>query len=119
MPISRPAILVVSGRGPGFHADAAAHWLASRAARHKKRRKGYTLVMEPEMTADAIDRSTWPVWKGRVGEREPPTDYSHLTPSQRIELVWEATKNAWSMTGAPLDESSFRRDVESIARRGR
>jgi len=82
--------------------------------------------MEPDFTEadagftfEASDRSTWPVWKGRVGEREPSADYSHLTPSERIELVWEATKNAWSMTGRPLDESSFRRDVESLAGRGR
>ena len=68
---------------------------------------------------DTFDRSMWPVWKGRVGEREPSADYSHLTPSQRIELVWEATKNAWSMTGRPLDESSFRRDGESFSGRGR
>jgi hypothetical protein len=74
---------------------------------------------DAEFTFDASDRSTWPVWKGRVGEREPSADYSHLTPSERIELVWEATKNAWSMTGRPLDESSFRRDVESLAGRGR
>ena len=74
--------------------------------------------MEKEPSTDITDRSSWPVWKGRVGEREPTADYSHLTPSQRIELVWEATKNAWSLTGVPLDESSFRRDVESLARRG-
>ena len=68
---------------------------------------------------DTADRSQWPVWKGRVGEPEPGVDFSHLSPSQRIELVWEATKNAWAMTGATLDESTFRRDVESVERRGR
>lgn len=73
----------------------------------------------PQPESDGNDRSSWPVWRGRVGDREPAADYSHLTPSQRIELVWEATKNVWSLTGMPLDESAFRRDVESVARRGR
>jgi hypothetical protein len=75
--------------------------------------------MKSAIPPDTTDRSMWPVWKGRVGEPEPGIDSSHLTPAQRIELVWEATKNAWAMTGATLDESTFRRDVESLARRGR
>jgi hypothetical protein len=65
------------------------------------------------------DRSTWPVWVGRVGEPQPKTDCSHLSRSQRVALCWEVTKQAWTLTGAPLDESAFRRDIESISRRGR
>jgi uncharacterized protein YndB with AHSA1/START domain len=44
--------------------------------------------------------SSWPVWVGRVGEPQPKADYSDLTPSQRIALCWEATKQAWAITGA-------------------
>jgi hypothetical protein len=64
-----------------------------------------------------VDRSSWPVWAGRVGEPQPKSDYSQLTPAQRIALCWEASKQAWALTGAELDESAFCRDSESLARR--
>lgn len=69
--------------------------------------------------ATTCDRSEWPVWVGRVGTPEAKADFSHLTPSERIALCWEATKQAWALTGAQLDESAFRRDSESFSRRGR
>jgi hypothetical protein len=69
--------------------------------------------------ATTCDRSEWPVWVGRVGAPEPKADFSHLTPSERIALCWEATKQAWALTGAQLDESAFHRDSESFSRRGR
>ena len=68
-------------------------------------------------SATAIDRSSWPVWVGRVGDPEPKEDYSALTRSQRIALCWEATKQAWALSGKKLDESAFRRDSESFSRR--
>jgi len=43
------------------------------------------------------DRSSWPIW---VGEPQPKADYFDLTPSQRIALCWEATKQAWAITEA-------------------
>lgn len=64
----------------------------------------------------AVDRSAWPVWIGRVGQPEPQPDYSHLTPSQRIALCWEVTKQAWAITGAEFDESAFCRDSETLSR---
>jgi hypothetical protein len=70
------------------------------------------------VAARAQDRSSWPVWIGRVGGPQPRADYSALTPSQRIELCWEATKQAWALTGMELDESAFCRDSESLSRRG-
>ena len=70
-----------------------------------------------QQSATAIDRSSWPVWVGRVGEPQPKADYFNLTPSQRIALCWEATKQAWALSGKELDESAFRRDSESFSRR--
>ena len=67
---------------------------------------------------DSPDRSSWPVWVGRVGDPQPAADYSALTPSQRIALCWEATKQAWTLSGKELDESAFCRDSESLSRRG-
>ena len=79
------------------------------------------LMSRPADDADAAqpDRSAWSVWVGRVGEAEPKADYSHLTPSERIALCWEVTKQAWALTGATFDESAFCRDSESLSRRGR
>jgi hypothetical protein len=71
----------------------------------------------PEPPAAGDDRSEWPLWVGRVGGPEPKADYSHLTPSQRIALCWEVTKQAWALTGAKLTESAFCRDAESFSRR--
>jgi hypothetical protein len=66
---------------------------------------------------EANDRSDWSVWVGRVGEAEPAPDVAHLTPSQRIALCWEISKQAWLLSGGELDESTFRRDVEVLRRR--
>jgi hypothetical protein len=68
-------------------------------------------------SADGLDRSSWPVWVGRVGDPQPKADYSALTPSERIALCWEATKQAWALTGRDLNESAFGRDSESLSRR--
>lgn len=73
---------------------------------------------EDEALAHARDRSSWPVWVGRVGGPQPRADYSALTPSQRISLCWEVTKQAWALAGKELDESAFCRDSESLSRRG-
>ena len=70
---------------------------------------------EPACTTD---RSSWPVWVGRVGEPQPKPDYTAFTPSQRIALCWEATKQAWILSGRELDESALCRDSESLSRRG-
>lgn len=52
------------------------------------------------------DRAAWPVWIGRIGAPEPQADDASLTPSERVELCWEVTKQAWALTGAVLDESA-------------
>jgi hypothetical protein len=70
-------------------------------------------------TSSSEDRAEWPVWSGRVGDPEPKADYSSLTPSERVELCWEVTKQAWALSGALLDESAFCRDSASVSRRGR
>ena len=80
---------------------------------------GSTKSVAPDAGAKGADRSEWPVWQGRVGEREPPPSVAHLTPSERIDLCWEVSKQAWLLSGGELDESAFRRDVELLTRRAR
>ena len=64
------------------------------------------------------DRSNWPVRKFKLGEEEED-DYSCFTPSERVAMVWEATKDAWAFKDPSWRESEFRRDVVRIIRRGR
>jgi len=65
------------------------------------------------------DRSHWPVRKFKLGEEDSSDDYSHFTPSERVAMVWEATKDAWAFKDPTWRESEFRRDVVRIIRRGR
>lgn len=46
-------------------------------------------------------RSKWPVRKFRLGE-EPPDDFSHLTPDERVALVETVTLRAWALAGRSL-----------------
>ena len=47
--------------------------------------------------------------KYRVGE-EPPDDVSHLTPDERVSLVWDVTLAAWA-EGQP-HQVEIRRPVQ-------
>jgi hypothetical protein len=66
------------------------------------------------------NRSNWTVRKYKLGE-EPEFDEHTLsmTHGQRIDLVWELTKNAWSMKEPGFRESRLRRDVGHVVRRRR
>jgi hypothetical protein len=57
------------------------------------------------------------VKKYRLGE-EPDIDEAivRMTPGERIELVWELTKNAWSFKEPGWRESRLRRDVVRVIR---
>ena len=65
------------------------------------------------------DRSHWPVRKFKLGEEDDSDDYSRFTPSERVAMVWEITKDAWAFKDPNWRESEFRRDVVRIVRRGR
>jgi hypothetical protein len=55
--------------------------------------------------------------KVKRGEEEADLEVLRLTPGERIEMVWEVTKNAWAMTGEPLAER-LPRHVVRVLRRG-
>lgn len=40
---------------------------------------------------------------------EEHDDVSHLTPSQRIEMVCQLTRDVWAFKGQPIDESRLPR----------
>ena len=53
--------------------------------------------------ARRLARAAWPVRRYPVGD-EPPDDVAHLTPDERVSLVWDATCAAWSHTGRPFPD---------------
>lgn len=61
------------------------------------------------------DRSNWPTRKLQLGEAEP-LDVAHLTPGQRVEMVEELTKQAWTFKDGHWNESRLRRDVVRTVR---
>jgi hypothetical protein len=65
-----------------------------------------------------VDRSRWTVKKYKLGE-EPEYDEAtmRLTHGERIEMVWEITKNAWAFKDPNFREFEFRRDVARVIRR--
>jgi hypothetical protein len=38
------------------------------------------------------DRSQWPTRKIRLEDDTDPSDVAHLTPSERVAMVWELTR---------------------------
>ncbi len=65
---------------------------------------------------DEQGRAEWPVRKGRLGDPEP-NPYAHLTPEERVELVWEITRAAWAFNGHPDVDPGLQRHVGRAGRR--
>ena len=52
----------------------------------------------------------------RLEDHDPDADLLHLTPEERIEMVWQLTVDAWAFMGEPLDESGLQRHVVRVVR---
>jgi hypothetical protein len=63
------------------------------------------------------DRSQWPTRKLPLAEEGTFSDVEHLTPSERVAMVWELTKTAWSFKDREFRESRLRRDIGRVIRR--
>lgn len=63
------------------------------------------------------DRSSHIVRVSKLGE-ESDDDVKFLSPSERLLMVWDLTRTAWTFKGEPV-ESRLRRDVVRVVRRGR
>jgi hypothetical protein len=66
---------------------------------------------------DLSDRSAWPVRKGRLGEPEPNA-YAHLSPDERVGMVWEITQAAWTFMGHPNAAPTLQRHIARVVSRG-
>jgi hypothetical protein len=63
------------------------------------------------------DRSQWPTRKIRLEDEGKDSDVSQLTPSERVAMVWELTKTAWTFKDPSFRESRLRRDIVRVIRR--
>lgn len=62
------------------------------------------------------DRSNWPTRKLRMEDDEVNATAS-LTPGERIDMVWEITRTAWTFKDPEFRESRLRRDIARVIRR--
>jgi len=46
-------------------------------------------------------RANWPIRKYKLGE-EPPDDLSHLSPDERVSLLFDLSVSAWLLAGNEL-----------------
>jgi hypothetical protein len=67
--------------------------------------------------ATIVDRSSWPTRKLRRDEL-PEDELVPGTPGERMMMVWQLTRDAWSFLGLSA-EPEFRRDIVRTLRRGR
>jgi hypothetical protein len=64
------------------------------------------------------ERASWPVRKGRLGEEEPNA-YAHLTPEERVGMVWEITRAVWAFMGHGDVDPTLQRHIGRVVSRGR
>lgn len=61
-----------------------------------------------------MDRKEWPTRKLRWNESSDDDELMLLTPGQRMELVYEATRRMLAMQGISLDEQPFSRHIVRV-----
>ena len=74
--------------------------------------------MNPAMS-DPIDRSHYRTRKIPLKDEGRDSDVAHLTPGERVAMVWQLTAQAWLFKDGKWDEPRLRRDVVRVIRRGR
>ena len=63
------------------------------------------------------ERGKWPVHKGRMGDQQPDS-YAHLTPEERVGMVWELTRATWAFMGYPDVDPTLQRHIARVVSRG-
>jgi len=67
--------------------------------------------------SSVTDRSKWPTRKLALEDEAKYNDTASLSPAQRIEMVWEITRDAWTFKDPNFRESRLRRDIARVIRR--
>jgi hypothetical protein len=65
-----------------------------------------------------MDRSRYSTRKSRLAS-EQNSDVDRLTPGERVAMVWQLTREAWTFKDGHWIEPRLRRDVGRVVRRGR
>jgi hypothetical protein len=63
-------------------------------------------------------RANWPLNVRRLHDPEP-NPYAHLTPEERVGMIWEITKAAWAFMGHPDVDPTLQRHIGRVVSRGR
>ena len=63
------------------------------------------------MKDEKPDRSHYRTRKMSLSEEGSESDLLHLTPSERVAMVWPLTVQAWTFKDGTWNESRLRRDV--------
>ena len=65
------------------------------------------------------DRSQWRARKISLAEEGRSDDVEHLSPAERVAMVWQLTAQAWTFKDGHWDDPRLRRDVVRTVRGGR
>lgn len=65
---------------------------------------------------EEVDRSRYPTRLSHLHDRQPKT---LIPPAERVKMVWELTRQAWTFKEGRWDEPRLRRDIVRLVRRGR
>ena len=64
------------------------------------------------------ERANWPVRQVQAGSEEPSA-YAHLTPEERVGMVWEITQAVWAFMGHGDADPTLQRHIGRVVSRGR
>ncbi len=67
----------------------------------------------------ATDRSRYPVRKLRLQDQGADDDVGRLSPSERVAMVWQLTRQTWTVKEGRWVEPRLRRDAVRTVRGGR
>lgn len=57
-----------------------------------------------EQEARAAARKSWPVRSFRLGEEPPDNLSATTTASERLDMVWQLTVDAWTLSGREIPD---------------
>ncbi|HEY8165146.1 MAG TPA: hypothetical protein VIF83_06275 [Gemmatimonadaceae bacterium] len=64
-----------------------------------------------------VDRAGYETKRTTLGASERAEAVARLTPGERVKMVWQLTREAWTFKDGRWDEPRLRRDVGRVIRR--